>query len=155
MVKRYSPTGLIATTRADVTPPLDELVCCCRWPLLLAASPRRLACELSLHNPECVLFWLDERQGIAALARLVEWSRERSTRPYRVAVALDLDADVELQLRAAGAHSFLSVVALGVSRVVDALRPLLAEPQYASRPWTATLESTLALELSADPVHPP
>ena len=34
MVAKPSPSGLIATTRADATPPLGELADCCGWPLL-------------------------------------------------------------------------------------------------------------------------
>jgi len=92
MVKQHSPLGLIATARADVTPPLDDVVRCCGWPLVLAANPRRLARELSLYNPECVLFWLEELQNVPALARLIGWSRDRGARPYRMTVAYRLNA---------------------------------------------------------------
>src|SRR3989304_6246982 len=77
MVRKNSPTGLIATTRADLSPPLDDVVVRSRWPLMLSASPRRLARELSLHQPPCVLFWVEDRQSVAPTARLVAWSRER------------------------------------------------------------------------------
>ncbi len=109
MVKKHSPLGLIATTSADVTPPLDDVVRCCGWPLVLEANPRRLARELALHNPECVLFWLEQRQNMSTLARLIGWSRERGARPYRMAVAYHIEADVEAVFRAAGVHSFLPI----------------------------------------------
>src|ERR671921_686146 len=101
MVSKNSPAGLIAATRADVSQPLDDLVASCGWPLVLEARPRRLARELSLHNPKCLLFWLDDRQSIAATVRLVAWSRDRGHRPYRVAVAYRMPADVEAVFRAA------------------------------------------------------
>jgi hypothetical protein len=127
MVAKHSPMGLIATTRAEVTPPLDDLVASCGWPLVLDANPRRLASELSLHNPECVLFWLEDQHGVAATARLVAWSRERGSRPYRVAIAYRMEADIEAIFRAAGAHSFLPVSDRSASGVADALRPLLRD----------------------------
>jgi hypothetical protein len=131
MVTRHLPTGLIATTRASVSPQLDDLIACCGWPLLLEASPRLLGRELSQHNPECVLFWLEDRQGIASMARLVAWSRERGARPYRVAVAMLLDAGLEAALRTAGAHSFLAIADWSAADVIDALWPLL---QQSARP---------------------
>src|SRR5262245_49201291 len=95
MVVKLSSGGLIATTRAKVTPPLKELVGSCGWPLLLEASPRRMHRELSVHSPECVLFWLDELQAVAATAQLIAWSRHRGARPFRVAVAYRMTDDVE------------------------------------------------------------
>ena len=162
MVRKHSPLGLIATTRADVTPPLDDVVNCCGWPLLLEASPRRLAQELSLHNPACVLFWLDDRDGLAPTARLVEWSRERGSRPYRVAVAFRLEPDVEAEFRAAGAHTFLPISGRSGMAIADALRPLFAEPDLAaaeamsiSAPWMILRDSVAALEVPSDLVRPP
>lgn len=162
MVKKYSPLGLIATTRADLTPPLDDVVNCCGWPLLLEASPRRLAQEMSLHNPACVLFWLDERDGLAQTLRLMEWSRERGSRPYRVAVAFRLEADVEAAFRAAGAHTYLPISGRSGMAVADALRPLFAEPARAAAealniaaPWMDLRESVADLEVPSELVRPP
>ena len=162
MVKKHSPLGLIATTRADVTPPLDDVVHCSGWPLLLEANPRRLARDLSLHDPECLLFWLDDRQGLAPTARLVEWSRQRGARPYRVAVAFRLGSDIEAVFRAAGAHTFLSISDRSGVVVADALRPLFAAPVRAvaataegARSWTAPRDPVVALEMPPDLVWPP
>ncbi len=160
MVKKHSPLGLIATTSADVTPQLDNVVRCCGWPLVLEANPRRLARELALHDPECVLFWLEQRQNVSALARLIGWSRERGARPYRVAVAYHIEADVETVFRAAGAHSFLSIADRSAAAIVDALRPLFAAPvrtaaATAARPRAAPPKPMAALEVPADLVRPP
>jgi hypothetical protein len=163
MVKKHSPLGLIATTRADVTPPLDDAVRCCGWPLLLAASPRRLAQEFSVHNPECVLFWLEERQNMPTLARLIDWSRERGARPYRMAVAYQMDADVEAVFRAAGVHAFLPIDGGTSTAVADALRPLLAESARTAaaaaaaegRSYAAPCDPVAALARLSDLVRPP
>jgi hypothetical protein len=145
-----------------VTPPLDDVVNCCGWPLLLEANPRRLAQELSLHKPACVLFWLDDRNGLARTARLVEWSRERGSRPYRVAVAFRQEADVEAAFRAAGAHTFLPITGHSGMAMADALRPLFAEPVRAaaevlgnSTPWITLRDSLAALEVPSELVRPP
>ena len=162
MVKQHSPLGLIATARADVTPPLDDVVRCCGWPLVLAANPRRLARELSLYNPECVLFWLEELQNVPALARLIGWSRDRGARPYRMAVSYRLNADVEAALRAAGAHTFLSIADRSASAVADALRPIFAAPVRTAGgaaeglpPWPVTHDPVANLTLLSDLVRPP
>lgn len=162
MIKTISPAGLIATTRASATPQLDEVANCCGWPLVLEASPRRLARELSLHDPECVLFWLDDRHAIASTARLVEWSRQRGSRPYRVAVAFRLESDVEAVFREAGAHAFLPIAGRSGRAVADALRPLLAKPirstaaaQKHFGPWSVLRDSVVALEMPPDLMRPP
>ncbi len=130
MVVKHSPTGLIATTRTEITPPLEGLVDSCGWPLLLDATPRRLYRELSHHDPECVLFWLDERQGLTSTAKLISWSRERGARPFRVAIAFQLDGDVESVFRAAGAHGFLPVAGNSVASVADAVWPLMSKSAH-------------------------
>ena len=162
MVKKHSPFGLIATARADVTPPLDDVVNCCGWPLLLQATPRRLAQELSLHNPQCVLFWLEERQNMPTLARLIDWSRERGARPYRVAVAYRMDADVEAVFREAGAQTFLPIAGRSGMAVADALGPLFTEsarmPAGASNTSARSTDRrdlATALELPFHLVRPP
>ena len=162
MVTKYSPTGLIATTGARCTPPLDEMVRSCGWPLVLESSPRLLARELALHNPECVLFWLEDQQSIAPTARLVEWSRQRGSRPLRVAVAYRMEADVEAVFRAAGAHGFLPVTVRSTRLVIDALRPMLAELCGAAavadnefQPSADRRDRALARELPIDLARPP
>jgi hypothetical protein len=136
MVTRRLPSGLIASTSANISPPLDDLAACCGWPLLLEAGPRQLAHELSHHEPEFVLFWLEDRLGLLPTARLVAWARERGPRPYRVAVALQLDFDAEAALRAAGAHSFFSISNWRGADLFDVLSPLW---QHAARPAAETL----------------
>jgi hypothetical protein len=126
MVQKRSTQGLIATARADVTPPLDELVRNCGWPLVLDATPRQLALELAHDEPQCLLFWLEEQKNVARLAQLVAWARQRSARPLRVAVAYQLGADVEATLREAGAHGFLPIDGRSTRRVPEALRSLVA-----------------------------
>jgi hypothetical protein len=162
MVKQVSPLGLIATARADVTPPLDDVVRSCGWPLVLEANPRRLAQEFSLHNPECVLFWLEERQHVPTLARLIGWSRERGARPYRLAVAYRLDADVEAILREAGAHTFVSVGDRSALAVAAALRSLYVAPAQTAggaaagaRPRMAPREPAETLSMPFDLARPP
>lgn len=125
MVTKISPQGLIASTRSDSTPPLIDLADCCGWPLLLDATPRRLHRELSHHNPECVLFWLDDERCVTATATLIAWSREHGARPIRIVVAFEIDAHVESVFRAAGAHGFFPVACHSMAFVTDALMPML------------------------------
>jgi hypothetical protein len=162
MVQQRSPQGLIATTLSDVTPPLDELVRSCGWTLVLDATPRQLALELMHHQPECLLFWLEERKHVAHLAQLVAWARERGARPLRIAVAYQLGADVESALREAGAHGFLPIVGRSTRRVPEMLRLLIAE--CANTPSTAAMEleptlqlgdRSLPLELPIELARPP
>jgi hypothetical protein len=126
MVATDTPAGLIATVRTATTPTLDGVASCCGWPVLLEASPRRLDRELSTANPECVLFWLDDGDGVDATARLIAWLRQRGARPLRIAAALDADGAVESTLRSAGAHGFLPVNGQSACLIAEALGPLLA-----------------------------
>jgi hypothetical protein len=162
MVVKISPRGLIATTRAVATPPLDDVVDSCGWPLLLEATPRRMQRELALHNPECVLFWLDDQRAVARTAHLIAWSRHRGARPYRVAVAYRLEGDVESVLRAAGAHSFLPLAGQSGNFVAAALERLMNESLRMA--GAAAVESVLAtsadgqiapFDFTAEPVRPP
>jgi hypothetical protein len=161
MVMKNSSAGLIATTRTDISPPLNDLIACCGWPLVLEARPRRLARELALHNPSYVLFWLDNRQSIAATARLITWSRERGHRPYRVTVAYRMEADVEAVFRAAGAHSFFQITdCLGDKDA--ALWPLLKDPACLAfdpathvTPFALSRDHAMPLKMSTDLVRPP
>jgi hypothetical protein len=162
MVTNNFAEGLIATTCADASPPLDELAVHCGWPLLVAANPRRLGRELSLRNPACVLFWLEDRHSVDATAQLVAWSRKRGARPYRVAVAFRMGAEVEAVLRAAGAHSFLPITDRSARSVAAALWPLLKEPAAtvaqsvgSSASWTNTIEPVATAEIPSDLVRPP
>lgn len=127
MVATFMPLGLIATTRLRVASQLDDLVDHCGWPLILQATPRILAHELSRHNPACVLFWLEERRDVVPTSQLIAWSRQRGARPFRVAATFYMECEVEAALRAAGAHTFLAVADLSAGDVVDALSPLWAE----------------------------
>jgi len=161
MVVKISPRALIATTRLAATPSLDDLVCCCGWPLVLEANPRRLQRELALHRPECVVFWLDEVQDVGPTAQLIAWSRHRGARPYRVAVAYRMTGDVESVLRSAGAHSFLPLAGQPGAHVAAALERLLEESvrtaqAVATNPTLApTSGGHAALEMPAESVRPP
>jgi hypothetical protein len=126
MVAKHTAPGLIATTRTDATPPLEELVACCGWPLVLEAGPRRMLRELALHRPECVLFWTDDWCDVAPTAELIAWSRRRGHRPFRVAVAYQLAREAEAVFRAAGAHSFLPISGRPGAAVAAALGQLVA-----------------------------
>jgi len=150
VANRHSP-GLIATTRADATPPLEELVACCGWPLLLDAGPRRLLRGLSLHRPECVLFWTDDWDHVTRTAELIAWSRRRGNRPFRLAVAYQLASDVEAVFRAAGAHSFLQVSGRPGAVVAGALGQLVA----GTVPAVATGELVGPVEFATELVRPP
>ena len=162
MVMKNSPRGLIATTRADATPPLEDVVDGCGWPLLLEATPRRMQREFALYNPECVLFWLDDRSAVARTAHLIAWARHLGARPFRVAVAYRLEGDVESILRAAGSHSFLPLAGQSGNFVAAALERLMNE-SFRTAGTTAT-ESALAtsanaqlatLDMPTEPVRPP
>lgn len=162
MVVKHSPSGLIAATRSRATPLLTDVAVCCGWPLLLEATPRRLQHELALHNPECVLYWLDDRRDVSPTAHLVTWSRHRGARPYRVAVAFRLDDGVEAILRAAGAHSFLPLSDQSGTTVADALERLLQEsaPSVEAVDHKATFAPAIrsraaSLEIPAESVRPP
>lgn len=140
MVAKLSPTGLIATTRAHATRLLDELAERCDWPLLLDANPRRLLPKLAMLEPECVLFWLDDRDSVAATAQLIGWLHQRGPRPYRVAVAHQLSGDVEAVFRASGAHGFLMMHGRPDAFVGDVLWPMLQEFKRAAHS-RATVQS--------------
>jgi hypothetical protein len=162
MVQKRMIQGLIATTRGDVTPPLDELVRSCGWPLVLDATPRQLALELAHHEPQCLLFWLEERKNVTRLAQLVAWARQRGARPLRVAVAYQLDADVEAVLREAGAHGFLPIEGRSTQRVPEALRSLVADfagaPLHTVREFEPAVqlnERSVPLELPIELARPP
>jgi len=142
MVATLLPLGLIASTRMSVSPQLDDLVACCGWPLLLEATPRLLAHELSNLDPACVLFWLEEQRDVVPTTRLMAWLRLRGARPYRVAAARCMECGVEAALRAAGAHTFLAVAHLSADDVLDALWPLWTES--GDRVATAVRHSDLA-----------
>jgi hypothetical protein len=164
MVAHDAPAGLIAAVRANAKPPLDAVADGCGWPLLLAATPKRLQRELALGSPDCVLFWLDEAAAVEPTARLITWGRERGHRPLRVAAALNLDAIVESTLRSAGAHGFLPVSRRSAVLIVEALDALWPLPRDAARraagataaPRIArTSKPMVAAESRADLVRPP
>ncbi len=157
MVASDPAPGLIATVQAAATPILDDVAASCGWPVLLEATPRRVQRELAATNPECVLFWLDDLLAIDATARLIAWARQRGARPLRMAAALDASDAVESALRAAGAHSFLSVSSRTAGAIAAALSPLLAgaartpaEQRRADRGQVAATGSFFA-----DHVRPP
>jgi hypothetical protein len=162
MVQQRLSQGLIATTRANVTPPLEELVRSCGWPLVLEATPRQLALELAHHEPQCLLFWLEEQKNVARLAQLVAWARERGARPLRVAVAYRMEADVEAVLREAGAHGFLPIDGRSTRRVPEALQALVegfaGTPANVAREFEPSVpagERSLPLELPIELARPP
>jgi hypothetical protein len=156
MVASDPSPGLIATVRA-ATPTLDVVAASCGWPVLLEASPRRVERELSVLNPECVLFWLDDVLAIEATARLIAWSRQRGARPLRMAAALDPDDAVEAVLRAAGAHGFLSVTQHSAAMIAHALGPLLADTTLGAARHRRRERGTVvtARPFAADHVRPP
>lgn len=162
MVVKISPRGLIATTRSQATPPLKDVAGCCGWPLVVEANPRRMQHELALHNPECVLFWLDDHEAVVQTAQLIAWSRHRGDRPFRVAVAYRMNGDVESVLRAAGAHSFLPLAGQSGAIVAAALDQLLEESARTAD--VKTIQPALggshdprvpAFEMPAEPARPP
>jgi hypothetical protein len=151
MVAKRTAPGLIATTRADATPPLEELVACCGWPLLLEAGPRRLLRELALRRPECLLFWTDDWYDVGPTAELITWSRRRGNRPFRVAVAYELTSEAEAVFRAAGAHSFLAVTGRPGTAIAEALGQLVAS----AAPAVAVGELVGPAEFASELVRPP
>jgi hypothetical protein len=126
---------------------------------VVKANPRRLASELSLCTPECLLFWLEDEQRITDTAQLVAWMKERGQRPFRLAVAYRMVADVEASLRAAGAHAFLSVTDNAVSRVASVVQSLVGDASTidAAAKSTATANEPAAhtIEKLAHLVQPP
>jgi hypothetical protein len=162
MVVKISTEGLVVTTQRESLPSLDELLACCGWPLVAEANLRRLHRELAVHNPDCVLFWLDELTSVAPTAQLVAWLRQRGARPYRVAVAYQLEHAAEAELRSAGAHSFLPISGDVTSAVAGALWPMLESAvRTASKPVGNMISLSAGdvrqatAEVSSDAVHPP
>jgi hypothetical protein len=123
-----SPSGIIATPQPDLTSPLEDLVACCGWPLVLAATARQLHRELSIQNPQCVLFWIEDRRYLTPTKKLIAWLHERGNRPYRLVVAHRQDQEAELALRAAGAHGYVTVLNDVASAVGEALPHWLKLP---------------------------
>lgn len=135
MVAKTSSDGLIVATRARPTQSLTELAEYCGWPMLCEANARALRTELSLHLPACVLFWLDDFRNIAATVQLMAWLRDREPIPFRIAVATEQTNNAEPVLRAAGAHSVLSINGHSGAAIAEALGQLL---QHADRQVEAT-----------------
>ena len=125
MVAKRSADGIVVTTRAESTPALDELMACCEWPLVTGTNARRLHDEQALHDPECVLFWLDDWSGVAMAAKLMSWLRERGARPFRIAVAYELEHHAEPALRSAGAHGYVPIEGDVTRAATGALWPLV------------------------------
>lgn len=125
MVSEPHNFGLIVSTSAHCSAPLDDLIACCDWPVLLAANARRLQQVFDRQLHDCVLFWLEARQQVTPTAKLVEWMRERQRETYRVAVAYRLDCDVEAALRTAGVHCYLPACGDIIGLVEDALWSML------------------------------
>jgi hypothetical protein len=135
MVAKTSSDGLIVATRARATQSLTELAECCGWPMLCKANARALRTELSFHLPACVLFWLDDSPNIAPTVQLMAWLRDREAKPIRIAVATEQAGNAEPVLRAAGAHSVLSINGHSGAAIAEALGQLL---QHADRQVEAT-----------------
>jgi hypothetical protein len=162
MVAMNTHGGLIVTTRKEPSAPLAELAAACGWPTLWAASARGLLRELSLQIPSCVLFWLDDRDGLAPTARLIEWLRERNAEPFRVAVACNAEAGTEALLRAAGAHTVLPVTGQSSAEIAQAIVPLLQPAAQRNGAPAADFISQLTtgdraspLELAPELIRPP
>jgi hypothetical protein len=159
MVARCVNHGLIVSLGAQTTAALEELATCCGWPVLLNANAGRLRRELDLQCFLGVLFWLEDRQHVAATANLVSWLRERHPRPYRIAIAYRFSGDVEPLFRAAGVHRYF-LASGDVARVAkEALWPLL---EYAGL-GASTLSvgptsfhgAATNLGTGLEPAHPP
>jgi hypothetical protein len=156
-----SPTGIIATPQPDLTSPLEDLVDCCGWPLVLAATARRLQRDLSIHNPQCVLFWIEDRRYLTPTKKLIAWLHERGNRPYRMVVAHRQDQEVELVLRAAGAHGYVAVLNDVASAVGESLAYWLKLPAASScagrKPGaeSATVGRAARVSNSPDTQRPP
>jgi hypothetical protein len=125
MVARCVQHGLIVSLGAQTTAPLEELATRCGWPVLLNASANRLRRELDLQSFRGVLFWLEDRQHVAATANLMTWLRQRHPRPYRIAIAYRFSGDVEPLFRAAGVHSYMLASGDIAAVAEEVLRPLL------------------------------
>jgi hypothetical protein len=117
--------GLIVSLGAQATASLDELATRCCWPVLLNANAGSLRRELDRQCIRGVLFWLEQRQHVAAAANLVSWLRERYPRPHRIAIAYRLRGDIEPLFRAAGVHSYFLASGDLAAVVNEALWPLL------------------------------
>ena len=160
MVANLPAEGVIATTCAAASPPLEELLFACHWPVLWQANPRQLRRELILRCPACVLFWLEDRRSLAATAQLIAWLRERGNRPYRVAAAYRVAADAESTLRAAGVHSYLPLTDDVATTVMEAIEPLLAIVRQADVVASAAFAAATSdrprrRDVELDPVRPP
>ena len=151
MVAKGLSDGLIVTTRAGVTQLLKELAECCGWPMLCEANARALLGELSLRLPACVLFWLDDSRNIAPTVQLMAWLRDREANPFRIAVVAEQAGNAEPVLRAAGAHSVLSIDGYSGAAIAEALGQLL---KHAHRQIEATAaEPVPTVTTSSRPTH--
>ena len=155
MVAKLLARGLIATAGAATAPALQEAARWLAWPVLGDATPRRLQHALTLHDPQCLLFWLSERQGLETTSRLIAWTRTRGPRPLRLAAACELDSGVEAALRAAGAHGLVELAGRSAAQVAAALEPLLRDATVeAARAGTPALRRP-APTAATEPAHPP
>ena len=125
MIRTIQSPGLIVSTAPHGTAAFDALVSCLEWPVVVAASPRRVRDELPLNELQCLLFWLEDQREINATVNLLTWLRERSPRVYRIAIAYRIDARVEPLIRGAGVQMYLPATADIGSVFDEAVWPLL------------------------------
>jgi hypothetical protein len=162
MVSEITRRGLIVTPARRTCDPLEELISQLDWPVLLEPSVRLLFQQVEVTGPQCLLFWLDQTHDIERALQLIARLRDRSSRPYRVAVAHQLQADAEPSIRAAGIHSVLSTSGSISALVRDALLPLLnLQPQAAEpdlkifQPAGPLIRGPTSVRASPAELHPP
>jgi hypothetical protein len=123
MIRNMQSVGLIVST-ARRTATFDELANRLDWPVVAAATPRRLRDELPLYDLQCLLFWLEDHREVSATVNLVAWLRERSPGLYRIAIGYRMNVGAEPVMRSAGMHVYLPAREIDVT-LSEALWPLL------------------------------
>jgi hypothetical protein len=162
MVLEITRRGLIVSPARRTSELLEELISRVDWPVLLQPSVRLLFQQIEVTAPHCLLFWLDETHDIEHTLQLIARLRDRSSRPYRVAVAHHLQPDAEPAIRAAGVHSVLNTNGSIAALVQDALLPLLnmqPQPAQAEREFIQPIEPLIrgptSARASPAELHPP
>ncbi len=109
MITHATKPGLIVSAARRPLGAFDELIDYCGWPVLLAATPRRLRRELLLGVPSVSLFWLDDARDLVAVVELLRWLRGYRPAVRRFVMAYRPDAQVEPAVRGANVHFFAAV----------------------------------------------